>query len=79
MFTQFYSLNERLFLNLFPVPFPGFGDTKLFLKNLQFEAIYHIVSSIVRTFFKESYDEILPAYYAWKVPEKGLKINCVMH
>jgi hypothetical protein len=68
MFTQFYSLNERLFLNLFPVPFHGFRDTKFFLENLQFEAIYHILSIIVRTFFKESYDEILPAHYAWKVP-----------
>jgi hypothetical protein len=79
MFTQFYSLNERLFLNLFPVPFPGLRETNFFLKNLQFEAIYRILSGIVHTFFKESYDEILPAYYAWKVPEKEFKINWVMH
>jgi hypothetical protein len=37
-----------------------------------------ILLRIVRTFFKENYDEILPVHYTWKVPEKGFKINCVM-
>ncbi len=59
-----------------------FTDSEIqnfFLENFQFEAIYHILSSIVRTFFKEGYAEILPVHYAWKVPEKGFKINWVMH
>ncbi len=29
-------------------------------------------------FFHEDFDDILPAHYTWKVPEKGLKINLVM-
>jgi hypothetical protein len=29
-------------------------------------------------FLKENCDEILPAYYTWKVPEKGFKITWVM-
>ncbi len=39
---------------------------------------YRILLSVVRTFFKENYDEILPAHHTWKVPEKGFKINWVM-
>jgi hypothetical protein len=38
-------------------------------------SLYRILSSIVRTFFTENYDEILTAHYTWKVPEKGFKIN----
>ena len=30
----------------------------------------HILSSIVHTFLRENFDEILPAHYAWKVSEK---------
>jgi hypothetical protein len=33
--------------------------------------IYGILSSIVRTFFKENYVEILQMYCTWKVTEKG--------
>jgi hypothetical protein len=40
---------------------------------------YRILSSMVQTFFEENYDEILPLHYTWKVPEKGFKINWVMH
>ncbi len=40
--------------------------------------MYRILSSTVPTFFKENYDEILPAHYTWKVPERGFKINWVM-
>jgi hypothetical protein len=36
---------------------------------------YRILLSLVRTFFKENYDEILPAHYTWTVPEKGFKID----
>jgi hypothetical protein len=39
----------------------------------------HILLSIVHTFFNENYDVILPVRYSWKVPEKGFKINLVMH
>ncbi len=39
---------------------------------------YRILLSVVRTFFKENYDEILPAHHTWKAPEKGFKINWVM-
>ena len=28
--------------------------------------------------FQGAYVEILPVHYAWKVPEKGFKINWVM-
>ncbi len=28
---------------------------------------------------KENYDELLPAHYTWKEPEKGFKIKWVMH
>ncbi len=40
--------------------------------------VYRILSTIVRTFFKENYDEILPAHFTWKAPEKGFKIGKVM-
>jgi hypothetical protein len=33
--------------------------------------IYCTLSNIVHTFFKKIDDEILPAYYTWKVVEKG--------
>jgi hypothetical protein len=39
---------------------------------------YCILSSIVNTFFKENYDEILPAHYTWNAVEKGLKMKWVM-
>jgi hypothetical protein len=39
---------------------------------------YHILSSIVCTFFRENDDEILPAHYTWKLVEKGFKIWWVM-
>jgi hypothetical protein len=40
--------------------------------------VYCILSSIVRTFFKENYDEILFVHFTWKAPEKGFKIGKVM-
>jgi hypothetical protein len=40
--------------------------------------IYLILSSIVRTFFKENYDEILPAHYTWEVPGLRFKITWLM-
>ena len=41
--------------------------------------ICYILWSIVRTFFKENYGEILPVHSTWKVPEKGFMINLEMH
>ncbi len=38
-----------------------------------------ILSSVVRTFFKENYGKILPVHSTWKVPEKGFMINLEMH
>jgi hypothetical protein len=35
---------------------------------------YHILSSIVHTFYTENDAEILPAHYTWKAAEKGFKI-----
>ncbi len=32
----------------------------------------------MRTFYKGKYDEILPAHYTWKEPEKGYRINKVI-
>jgi len=29
----------------------------------------------MQTFLKENCDEILPAHYTWRVPEKGFKIE----
>jgi len=52
-------------------------DTKVVNTNRQTDKAghslirYHTLLSIVCTFFKENYDEILP----WKVPEKGLRFN----
>ena len=37
--------------------------------------IYPILSSKVRTFYEQNYDEILPARYPSKIPEKGFKIT----
>ncbi len=42
-------------------------------------SLNHILSNIVRTFLEENYDERLPVQYTWKVPEKGLKINWIIH
>ncbi len=36
---------------------------------------YHILSSIVCTFFKENCDEMLPADYTLKVPDKGSRLT----
>ncbi len=33
---------------------------------------YCILSSIMRTFYKENDAKIFPAHYTWKVAEKGL-------
>jgi hypothetical protein len=42
--------------------------------------MYHILSSIVRTFFKNENDaEIFPAHYTWKVAEKGFKMAFMMN
>lgn len=35
----------------------------------------HALLTIVCTYLKENYAEILPVHYAWKVPEKGFKIS----
>jgi hypothetical protein len=48
------------------------------ISSIVISLYYSILSSIVRTFFKENYDEILHAHYTWKIPEKGIKINWVM-
>jgi hypothetical protein len=47
------------------------------LKNNQIDFIvfYQVYCAL---FFEENYDEILPAHYTWRVPEKGFKINCIM-
>jgi hypothetical protein len=41
--------------------------------------IYHILLSIVRTFYIENYAEIFPAHYTWKVAEKGFKMAFMMN
>ncbi len=46
--------------------------------NLIDQLRYRILSSKVRTFFKENDDEILPAHNTLKVNEKGLKIKWAM-
>jgi hypothetical protein len=35
---------------------------------------YHILSSIVHSFYIENDAEIFPAHYTWKVTEKGFKL-----
>jgi hypothetical protein len=40
---------------------------------------YRILSSIVHTFYIENDAEIFPAYYIWKVAEKGFKIAFMMN
>ncbi len=40
---------------------------------------YHILLSIVRTFYVESDAEIFPAHYTWKVTEKAFKIDFMMN
>jgi hypothetical protein len=49
--------------------------SSLLLKNTATMAalLYFIVYSA--HFLQKHYDEILPAHYTWKVPEKGFKIN----
>jgi hypothetical protein len=48
------------------IPSPGSGWATVF---------YRVYCALFST---ENYDELLPAHYAWKVPEKGFKINWVM-
>jgi hypothetical protein len=40
---------------------------------------YHILLSIVRTFYIENNAEIFPVHYTWKVAEKGFKLAFVMN
>ncbi len=53
----------------------------MWLSNLElqclqaFNAKYHILSCIVRTFYIENYAEIFSAHYTWKVAEKGFKMD----
>ncbi len=40
---------------------------------------YHILSSIMHTFYIENDAEIFPAHYTWKVAEKGFKMAFMMN
>ncbi len=40
---------------------------------------YHILSSIVHTFYIEKDAEIFPAHYTWKVGSKGFKMAFMMN
>ncbi len=40
---------------------------------------YHILASIVHTFYIENGAEIFPVHYTWKVAEKGFKIDFMMN
>jgi hypothetical protein len=44
-----------------------------------FDLTYHILSSIVHTFYIENDTEIFPVHYTWKVAEKGLKMAFMMN
>jgi hypothetical protein len=61
------SLTERVKKFTQTKKFQNINTCGLFNKH---SASYHILSIKVRTFFKENYDQILPAHYTWKVPEK---------
>ncbi len=41
--------------------------------------MYHILSSMVHTFYIENDAEIFPAHYTLKVAEKGFEIAFMMH
>jgi hypothetical protein len=58
-------------LKIFAVDIKGLNTNRQTDKAGHSLIRYHILLTIVCTFFKENYDEILP----WKVPEKGLRFN----
>jgi hypothetical protein len=51
---------------------------QLFTKIIKMEK-YHILSSIVCTFYNENDAEIFPVHYTWKVAERGFKMAFMMN
>ncbi len=47
--------------------------------NNKKQSAYHILLSIVHTFYMENDAEIFPAHYTWKVAEKGFKMASMMN
>ncbi len=65
---------ERTYLRTFfeCIPWAIF-TTLIFFVN------FHILSSIMCTFYIENDAEIFPAHYTWKVTEKGFKMAFIMN